>query len=316
MNLFIDANVFLRFYGYSEDRLEELNKLILLIEKKELKLFVTKQLVAEIKRNREIEIKHAYKDFSDIRLDKGFPYICRTHEDFKKLYGALNEFYEIKDAILKKLEVDIREKKLKADLSIDLLLSKADLLDSDKYFEQGKKRMDVGNPPGKNGSLGDAINWQTLLVEIPAGEDLFFISKDSDFQSPLGEGVFNGYLQDEWIKEKESRLYFYNTLTEWAKNHQKDIMLKLEDEKNALIDRLLQSGSFAETHLVVQNLVRYDDFSSGQIDQLLSAGLFNSQVRWILSDEDVRVFYNKILEFDNHDCNQELLSLFKQKFNN
>jgi hypothetical protein len=47
--------------------------------------------------------------------------------------------------------------------------------------------MSVGNPPGKQGSLGDAINWEALLAEVPDGEDLYLIADDRDYLSVLNE---------------------------------------------------------------------------------------------------------------------------------
>jgi predicted nucleic acid-binding protein len=312
MRLFIDANIFLRFYSYSDDRLEELKKLVLLIEKGDVVLYVPAQLRDEVSRNRESEIKRAYKDLLELKLEKGFPYIFRSHDDFSAILKVLKSFYEVKDRILMELDKDVRDKNLKADLVIKELFDKGENIDSAKYVDTGSLRMALRNPPGKDGSLGDAINWECLLEVIPKGDDLFLISKDSDYQSPLNEKDFNGFLSDEWLLKKESEVFFYQSLTEWASKHQKDIMLKLEDEKSTLIDRLLQSGSFAETHLVVEGLSKHDDFSASQTDQILSAGAFNSQVRWVLSDEDVRNFYNKLLAGKEEGLNPELLDTIKK----
>jgi predicted nucleic acid-binding protein len=312
MRLFIDANIFLRFYSYSDDRLEELKKLFLLIEKGDIVLYVPAQLRDEVSRNREAEIKRAYKDLLELKLEKGFPYIFRSHDDFSAILKVLKSFYEVKDRILKELDKDVRDKNLKADLVIKELFDKGENIDSAKYVDLARLRMAVGNPPGKDGSLGDAINWECLLETIPKGDDLFLISKDSDYQSPLNEKDFNGFLSDEWLLKKESEVFFYQSLTEWASKHQKDIMLKLEDEKSTLIDRLLQSGSYAETHLVIEGLSKHEDFSTSQTDQILSAGAFNSQVRWVLSDEDVRNFYNKLLIGKEEGLNPELLDTIKK----
>jgi predicted nucleic acid-binding protein len=311
MHLFIDTNILLRFYGYSGDRLEELKKLVLLIDRKEVTLYVPSQLKDEVARNREGEIKKAYRDLVELKLEKGFPFIFRSHDDFSALLKALNAFYEVKDRILKGLENEIRTKRLKADLVIQELFEKGKNIDSTPYTEPARLRMALGNPPGKAGSLGDAINWECLLGNIPDGEDLFLISKDSDYQSPLSDTALSGFLVDEWEAKKSSKVFFYPSLTEWAAKNQKDIMLKLEDEKGTLIDRLLQSNSFAETHLVIENLSKHEDFSQQQIDQILSAGAFNSQVRWVLSDGDVRTFYGRIMK-NRDDLNPELVATIKR----
>ena len=50
----------------------------------------------------------------------------------------------------------------------------------------GKRRTDMravmrtrlGNPPGKSESVGDAMNWETLLIAVPEGTELYLVSED------------------------------------------------------------------------------------------------------------------------------------------
>jgi predicted nucleic acid-binding protein len=313
MNLFIDSNIFLGFYGYSDDSLEELNKLVLLIEEGEIILYIPEQVKDEVERKREEKIKEAYKNFIGSRIEKGFPYIFRLHKDFPELLKTVKGFYVVKERILKELKIDIKDKKLKADLIIKKLFSKGKSFRSDKYIDIARIRMELGNPPGKKGSLGDAINWECLLNNVPKKNDLFFISKDSDFQSPLNTDQFNSFLFEEWQVKKNSKIFLYQSLTEWARKHQKDMALRLEDEKGTLIDCLLASNTFAETHLIIKNLSKYQDFSMPQIEQIMSAGTFNSQVNWIFSDEDVKKFYTDLItKCDEKELNPEVLAIIKK----
>ena len=52
------------------------------------------------------------------------------------------------------------------------------------------RRTEVGNPPGKADSLGDALNWEWLLEqEIEFWDDeLILISSDNDYESELIKG--------------------------------------------------------------------------------------------------------------------------------
>ena len=52
---------------------------------------------------------------------------------------------------------------------------------------KARLRGELGNPPGKGGSMGDAVNWELLLDYQPT-DHLFFVTDDSDFYSPLDEG--------------------------------------------------------------------------------------------------------------------------------
>ena len=55
-------------------------------------------------------------------------------------------------------------------------------------------RARLGNPPGKNETVGDAMNWETLLITVPDGTALYLVSEDKDYRSHLSEGVFNEFL--------------------------------------------------------------------------------------------------------------------------
>jgi hypothetical protein len=56
--------------------------------------------------------------------------------------------------------------------------------------------MQLGNPPGKPGSCGDAVNWEALLQGCPNGEDLELVSEDRDYASPLDDTRMSGAIDD------------------------------------------------------------------------------------------------------------------------
>jgi PIN domain len=68
MNLFIDTNIYLTFYHYSSDDLEELKKLAVAIKSGEITLYSTQQIQDEFKRNRESKIADALKRFNEQKL--------------------------------------------------------------------------------------------------------------------------------------------------------------------------------------------------------------------------------------------------------
>ncbi|WP_108397815.1 PIN domain-containing protein [Devosia submarina] len=59
LNLFIDTNVFLNFFHFSGEDLEELKKLTVLIDEGEIALWLPKQVCDEFHRNRDGKIKDA-----------------------------------------------------------------------------------------------------------------------------------------------------------------------------------------------------------------------------------------------------------------
>lgn len=62
MNLFIDTNIYLTFFHFSSDDLEELKKLIVVIKEGQINLILPDQVIDEFKRNREVKIADALKD--------------------------------------------------------------------------------------------------------------------------------------------------------------------------------------------------------------------------------------------------------------
>lgn len=82
--------------------------------------------------------------------------------------------------------------------------------------------------------------------------------------------------------------------------HIKDIKLKTEEEKADLICKLAESRNFLTTHGIIAMLKKHSGWTEDQIEKLCYIAENNSQVWWILKDEDVRQFYNDLLE--NVDC--------------
>ena len=63
LNLYLDANIYLSFYHYSEDDIDELDKLLVLLEEKKVILYLPEQTRNEFLRNRENKIADAMKSF-------------------------------------------------------------------------------------------------------------------------------------------------------------------------------------------------------------------------------------------------------------
>lgn len=150
-----------------------------------------------------------------------------------------------------------------------------------------KRRMEIGNPPGKKDSLGDAINWVTLLDAVPEKQTLHIISEDGDFYSLLDECAINPFLAEEWKSLKQSEVRVYRTLSEFMKEHFDGVALSFDEAKRSLIEELSESGSFAETHRIVAGLNQYGYFSLEEARLLLDAAAGNGQVGMIVTDTDV-----------------------------
>jgi predicted nucleic acid-binding protein len=80
--LLIDTNIYLSFYHYSNDDLEELKKLVVLIDQREIKLYVPEQIKLEFQRNRANKIADALKRLRDQNLNFRFPQISKEYQLF------------------------------------------------------------------------------------------------------------------------------------------------------------------------------------------------------------------------------------------
>ena len=296
MNLFIDTNIFLSFYHMTSDDLEELKKLGVLIEQKKLALYLTDQVVFEFKRNRENKIGDALKRLREQHLNLQFPQLCKDYDEYHELRKLQKKYEEVHTALLAKINKDVSEHSLKADQIIDALFGKAmNLVTNGSLLEQARYRMQIGNPPGKEGSLGDAINWEALLNHVSDTVDLYFIADDRDYYSSLDENKFKEYLLHEWSEKKHSSVIFYRQLSAFFKEHFPDIKLASELEKELLIRNLAASQNFAHTHRVIAKLLKYTDFTNAQANAIIEAAVSNNQISWIIEDKDVNQFLRAVI---------------------
>jgi predicted nucleic acid-binding protein len=95
MNIFIDTNIYLSFYHFSSDDLEELKKLVLLLSQGKLTLFLPWQVIQEFQRNRENKIEDALKTFSKQKLDFQFPQFCKDYPEYKELRDLQKKIFKM-----------------------------------------------------------------------------------------------------------------------------------------------------------------------------------------------------------------------------
>jgi len=208
--------------------------------------------------------------------------------------------------LLKNVVRDVAEQTLKADKTIQELFAKATILKTtDELVNRARLRSQVGNPPGKEGSLGDAISWEALLNEVPAKEELFFITDDRDYVSVLDENEFKGFLLEEWAQRQKGRLVFYKRLSSFFKDKFPDIKLATELEKELLIRDLASSPNFAQTHNVVSKLSKFTEFTAAQLNEIVEAAISNNQVNWIIDDPDVEAFLKSLTAGRGRDIKPE-----------
>jgi len=291
MNLFIDTNVFLAFYHYSNDDLEELRKLTVLVGQRQVKLILPEQVVVEFDRNRETKISDALKRLREQKLTLQFPQLAKDYPMYIRLRELQREYDKTHAELLDALSQDISQETLKADVITRELFGLAtNIPTSTHVLSAARLRYELGNPPGKGGSLGDAINWESILEGTPMNEDLFFVTDDKDYSSPLDERRFNQFLLQEWREKNRSELHFYSKLSALFGQHFPEIKLASEYAKDSLIKDLFASRTFAQAHATIARLRPHAEFTIAQINDIVRAAISNNQIYLILGDPDVYEF--------------------------
>lgn len=291
-NVFIDTNIWLSLYHFTNDDLSQFEKLKKMIGDS-INLIVPQQVYDEIIRNREAKILDALNNF---KINKpSYPAFCKGYEEFEKLNSDISSVVNRFEAFKKKIKSQINTKELPADKILHIFFSDIEKNPCEAYIEKAYNRYRIGNPPGKDNKYGDAINWECLLDIIPEGEDLYFISADKDYRSLVSDGNMNPFLVHEWTNKKKSTIYFYSDLVGFLNEHVKEIQLQDEINKEQLIEDLCESPNYQTTHGIIASLNNYSGWTDSQIDKLCSALVNNTQVQWIITDLDVLKFYLTIL---------------------
>lgn len=296
INVFMDAQIWLSLYSFSNNDLKQFGKLKECITNEEVNIILTEQLIEEVYRNRENKLHDVIDKTKNISFNIPVLYqgYTKEHSQFKK---QLKELQELNTEIQKKINEDIIAQNLPQDILIRELFSLATVLKTTpEIIDKAVLRFRIhGNPPGKDNKCGDAINWETLL-EHYAYDDLFFISDDKDYKSVLDKNRLNQYLENEWQNKKKTKIYFYENLSEFFAKHLSDIKLSTNKKQDKLIEDLANSWNFATTHSIISKMNKYNDWNEKQISAICNIALNNDQVSSIIEDYDIKTFLTKIVE--------------------
>ncbi len=304
IHVFIDTNVFLEFFDSSSEDVDLLNGVFSKYEHGSATIYLTGQVHDEFIRNREYRIQSALIKFVSPTVDFKIPEFMTKYIECEKMKNICKEFNrEFKknyDSILHQANEDIREENLSADKVINEIFTKSNITrEGNSLYEEARMRMDIGNPPGKKGSMGDAMNWVHLLKNVPQEQDIHIVSHDGDFYSVLNsnknENVPNPYLLKEWQDQKQAELFVYRKLSQLTEKHFDGVAFTFDSNKEKLISDLENSMYYADTHLAVAGLNDFSYFSFNDMSRILSAAYSNNQISSIVTDEDIVSFIRKIV---------------------
>ena len=282
-----------------------------LLEQKNVVLILPDQVVAEFRRNRENKIADAIKGLREQHLNLQFPQICKDYSEYPELRELQTKYEERHKALLMKVMHDVTNATLKADEIIQELFAKAEHIESTpERVARARLRIEIGNPPGKGGSLGDAINWEALLEHMPASTDLHIITDDRDYVSILDENRFKEFLLHEWSSRAfAGELHFYRRLSLFFREHFPQIKLASELEKELSIRMLAASRNFSGTHSAISRLAKHTQFTAIQRNDIVCAAVSNTQVSRIIDDNDVHQFLQRVVTGHEAEIEEALLNV-------
>lgn len=297
LHAFVDTNIYLSLYAFTDDNIGELQKLIALLKSKKLKLHVPTIVNQEFYRNRDKKLAESLGGLERFAVSAPIPRFMEHHDEVSEIRAALKIVKEKRTALMEKARAEILDKKLAADELFRTLRDVAGLLAiSDDVDKAARRRLERSNPPGKDGSLGDRLNWETLLKAVPKGNDVHVVSRDKDFASPLGTNVPNSFLDEEWEVMKEGKMYLYPDLRSFLAQHFPEIKLPSDVAKAFAIKSLAESGSWPATHAAIAQLMPLvADLNAEDSKQLFAALRTNPEIHAIATDEDVKSFYQQLL---------------------
>lgn len=155
MHIFIDANVFLGFYRYTSDDLDELAKLQPALVNGRATLWLPHQAWNEFRRNRATEISASLRRLREQNVALQFPAICRSYDEYSKLRDLQKTYQSVQKELYDRVLADSMARRLKADVVIDNLCVFASTpAESSGVHDRARRRMERRDPPGKVDSLG------------------------------------------------------------------------------------------------------------------------------------------------------------------
>lgn len=218
-HLFIDTNVLLNFYHFADDGLEQLEQLIGMISDDGICLHLPQQVINELARNREAKLKAANDQFIKESLPSAVPRHMQQYGQCTEYVAAIEQAKKLRSQLVSLALADASNETLATDGLIRTVFETATKYpEDDSVFTVALQRMQKGNPPGKNGSVGDQYNWETLLKEVPGG-DLHIVSKDGDYASLLNKSRPHPSLEAEWVNKKGGHLHIYSELRAFLKKY-------------------------------------------------------------------------------------------------
>jgi hypothetical protein len=280
----------------TKDDLEKLTEAFKFAAEGEIDFVTTEQVKSEFQRRRSAIVAKSLAAFKELKIP-GIPAMAKGLAEMEGFVQARKAISSAHKSLLTALQQNAIDVGLGADEAVAKLFDVSTLIDTTpEIVNKALLRVDCGNPPGKKGSLGDAINWEALLTLSDVDDDFIVVTQDGDFRDHLKSTEINDFLRNEWSSSHKGKVILFQSLSEFIANSFGDVNIESFAVVDAKITSLAGSGSFADTHSAIAELSTVTYFTRRQAIRLVHILDDNSQVNWIFSDDDVIGFYRNLLD--------------------
>jgi hypothetical protein len=282
VDLFIDANIYLSLYRFSNTDLDELRKLIDAASTGAVSLLKNDLLEEEFERSRETVLQHAIRRFREEKFPYSAPAFASEFSESLEIQASAKALNQKKRDLANKIEELAIQRGLYADEVVgDLFaVAKSTPID-DSVFKAARRRADLRNPPGKQDgkSMGDAVHWESLLRRHNEHKPLAIVSADGDFFGKLDPGAPHPFLLKEWhALSRRGTLHAYRHLTGFFSQHLPEVGLQSELSVDFLISALERVEDPNHLVEIIERLATAGNLTTEQTWQIVNIVYSNRTV--------------------------------------
>jgi len=236
--VFIDANMYLNFFDAINPEYKQL--LDTLNEIKD-QIFITRQIVFEVERNKIIRFKSSFSGYiqrsnlPNIRLPEQLgSKLEKDFEDWNREREVIATNWQRQKKKLETLYLKTLERISKSNDPVSTTLREifnVAVEETKQELNLARERKERGNPPGKTTDpLGDQITWEQLLSNCIDKKNLWIITQDTDFVIRVKDKCFlNPFLIQE-LKQKNKHLvvHVFDSLADGIKSYNDKLSIPIK----------------------------------------------------------------------------------------
>src|ERR1035441_240304 len=113
--VFIDTNVFLSFFHYTSDALDDLEKLVDTAKGGAIQLLLPEQVIDEFVRDREVKLADTLKRIGESKTGGQYPHAFREDPEYQELRALESQFIQVRSRVVARFERTAQAGNLKAD---------------------------------------------------------------------------------------------------------------------------------------------------------------------------------------------------------